>query len=319
MRLNVYQGAAVLVLLALSLAVQAKPATVDDYEMSAQEIAPNVYAVLTPSRDFPSAENLGWNANMAFVVTEEGVLVFDTGSSEVIGEAILRTIRTVTEAPIRWIVNSHSHGDHWLGNAAVAEDGTEILASARTRELIENDGLEWVRRFNDMTEGATGDSRVLPPNVTVSDNSARDFGGVRGEFYLSPHGHSPGDLVLWLPEQRVLLAGDVVYQGRIAGTFDADFQGWIALLEVLEALGAEVVVPGHGDVTEGEAVARQRAYFERLWAVVEEGFDEGLPDFEIAPRVREQMAEFETYYPDLQEGIGASVSHAYLQVEAAAF
>ena len=99
-----------------------------DFNFSAKPISKNVYSIISPSYGRPSAENKGWNSNSHFVVTSEGVLVFDTGSSQLIGKGIIKAIKSVTEQPIRWVVNSHSHADHWLGNAAFVDIGAEVIS-----------------------------------------------------------------------------------------------------------------------------------------------------------------------------------------------
>ncbi len=312
------RGFRLTVLLALWLPLAAYAA--DRFEMQAQEVAPNVYAVLSGSLDFPSEANQGWNSNLAFIVTDDGVLVFDTGSSEAIGEALRQQIRQVTDAPIRWIINSHAHGDHWMGTAALMEEaGTEVIATTTTRDLIAEGGQGWIDDFNRMTGGAIGSVRVVVPETTIDQDTERSFGGVRTVMLVAEHAHSPGDMALWLPDHQVLLAADAVYEGRLPGTFDADIPGWIDFLHRLEALGAEVVVPGHGNVGDGATLVRQRDFFETVWALAEAGFEAGQLDFEVAETARTEMAHFETYYPDLQEGVGAIVSRAYLQVEATLF
>ncbi len=295
------------------------PAMVADYDMQAREVAEGVYAIITPARDFPNPQNKGWNSNSAFVVTDAGVLVFDTGTSETIGTAIKNTIRRVTDKPVRWIIHSHGHGDHWLGNAALAGSHTEIITTPKVRERIRAEQDYWVDLFNRMTEGATGESRAVLPTTVVEKRTRRDFGGVRAELIPSGSSHSPGDLLLWLPEKRVLMAGDVVYGDRAPSTFDADVHQWIRFLEELQALDSEVVIPGHGDVGDVKLIVRLHDYFQSLWEIVETGFEEGKADFEIAPEARERLARFEQYYPKLDENVGPSVSHVYLQVEQMAF
>ncbi|MFA5529690.1 MAG: MBL fold metallo-hydrolase [Thiohalomonadaceae bacterium] len=307
------------VILAMPLSQAFAAASVSDYPMQAEQVAENVYAVVTPAKDFPGAENKGWNSNSIFVVTKEGVLVFDTGSSETIGQALRNTIAGVTDQPVRWVINSHAHGDHWLGNGAFAGDGIEIISSQVAQTRIQSEGQEWVERFKRMTDGATGDSTVVAPNQGLREPLAREFGGVRVEVLFAGHSHSPGDIVFWLPNERVLLTGDVMYTGRPPATFDADVQQWMQFLDGLEALDPAVVVPGHGPVGKKTDVALLRNYFEALWTAVSEGYEEGLPDFEIAPRVKARMVSFEKDFPGIDERLGESVSHVYLQVEQSAF
>lgn len=298
-------------------AVAAGPAKVADYAMRAAKVNEGVYAVITPARDFPNPDNKGWNSNSAFVVTKEGVLVIDTGSSETIGQALKKTIASVTDKPVRWIINTHGHADHWLGNAAFT--GAEIVASSTVRGRIEKESAEWVERFNNMTQGATGKSRISKPTRVVDVRTVTSFGEVKAELIPSQDSHSPGDLVVWLPGKGVLVTGDVVYSDRLPATFDAKVPQWTTFLRELEALKPAKVIPGHGNVADAAAIRRQREYFESLWKLVQTGYDDAKPDFEILPTVRQQLAGYAKHYPDFEQYIGQSVSHVYLQVEATAF
>jgi glyoxylase-like metal-dependent hydrolase (beta-lactamase superfamily II) len=297
--------------------VAAVPAKIGDYAMRAEKVADGVYAVITPAHDFPNPENKGWNSNSAFVVTRDGVLLIDTGSSETIGQALKKTVAAVTDKPVRWIVNTHGHADHWLGNGAFT--GAEIIASGTVRGRIEKEGAEWVERFNNMTKGATGPSRVAKPTRVVDSRTVLSFGDVKAELIPSQDSHSPGDLVLWLPATGVLVTGDVVYTDRLPFAGDAKIPQWSKFLGDLEALKPLKVIPGHGRVADVSDLRRLRDYFDSLWKLVQAGYDEGKPDFEILPTVRQKLAGYATHYPDFDKYIGQSVSHVYLQVETAAF
>ena len=290
-----------------------------DYPMRAEAVADNVYAIITPTRELPNAGNGGWNSNSAFVVTDAGVLLFDSGSSAGIGEAIKNTIATVTRQPVRWIVNSHAHGDHWLGNAAFADSVEGIFATAEVIDAIERDGAGWVGRFDRMTGGVTGDSVILAPDRSVDRETELSLGGETVVFMLSGGSHSPGDLMLWLPRVKVLVSGDVVYSDRMPSTNAGDLRQWIGMLDRLQQLQPRVVIPGHGAVTDISGLDRLHSLLSQLWAAVEEGVDEGLSDFEMLPRVSESLAPFRSHYPGLDEKLRRDLSHVFLQVEAAAF
>lgn len=309
-----------LLLLFCFTSVVSAAAQVGDYPMKAKQIAEGVYAIVSPASDFPNEENLGWNSNSAFVITDDGLLVFDTGSSETIGKALLKTIRTVSKAPIKWVINSHSHGDHWLGNGAFkAEKPQEMIASDVAIDLMHKNGFEWVDRFNNMTGGATGNFTPVPAKDAVVKTMTRKFGGVEVQILFSGNSHSPGDIVFWLPEEKVLLTGDTMYTKRPPATFDSNVKQWIAFLGEMETLEPKVVMPGHGPVSDVKAVTRLRDYFDTLWSIVAEGYEEGKQDYEIAPTVKQQMKHFENDFPGLYDRVGESVSHVYLQVEAALF
>lgn len=158
--------------------------------MQAELVAADVYAIITPSREFPNPDNHGWNSNSAFVVTKAGVLLFDTGSSTAIGESIKKLIAGVTNQPVRWIINSHAHGDHWLGNAVFKDTVEAIYASEPVTKNIANEGQTWVDSFMRMTRGATGQSVIVVPDSLVKERTEIASGGERVLLFPSGSSHS---------------------------------------------------------------------------------------------------------------------------------
>ena len=287
----------------------------EDFGMRAEAVAPGVYAVVTPSRELPNRRNRGWNSNSGFLVTDSGVLLFDTGSSEAIGESLRETIAQVTDKPVRWIVNSHAHGDHWLGNAAFEPDVEEIIASTKVAQVIEISGRTWIDLFNRMTDGVTGESRIVPPNRRVDERTEADFGGIGVVLFPSGGSHSPGDLLLWLPEHRVLMGGDVVYSDRMPSTNNSRIGQWIDILDQLVALEPKVVIAGHGGVTDVTGLMRLRHLLVTFKEAVASGIEEGKSDFEMLPDVLAALAPFAGRFPGLEEKVRRDLSHVYLQVE----
>ena len=289
------------------------------FPMQATQVANNVYAVITPARDYPNPDNRGWNSNSAFIVAEEGILLFDTGASREIGESIKKVIAGVSSKPVRWIVNSHGHGDHWLGNVVFKNTVESIYASEQVASAIVADGQAWVDRFNRMTDGVTGNTIVLPPNRLINEPTEIRLGNTRALLFLSGNSHSPGDLLLWLPEQKVLLTGDVVYSDRMPSTMNANVKQWINLLGELEAMQPKIIVPGHGKITDVAGIQRLRGLLQAVWIAVEKGYYEGKTDYEMAPEVLQTLSPFKPDYPGLEEKVRRDISHVYLQVEAASF
>lgn len=311
---------AILVLAGLAAALAAGGAFADGkFPMQAKAVAPNVYAIVTPSRELPNPGNRGWNSNSAFVVTKAGVIVFDTGSSAAIGSAIKETVSAITDQPVRWIVNSHSHGDHWLGNSVFKGTVEAIYASAQVKDRIAANGESWVDRFHAMTEGATGRSPITPPDTMVGGKTDLVLGGVKVSLLLSGDSHSPGDVLMWLPENRVLVAGDVVYSDRMPSTGDSNLAQWIKTLDEIVAMNPGVVVPGHGKVTDPAGVKRLRDLLQAFWSAVERGFKAGKLDYQMAPEVTAALSPYGAWYPGLAEKVKRDIQSVYLQVEDASF
>lgn len=287
--------------------------------MKATAVADGVYAILTPARDIPNPENRGWNSNSGFVVTKTGVLVVDTGSSEEIGDALKQTIRQVTDKPVKWIVNSHAHGDHWLGNIAFKDSNPVIYATSTVNDLTKSEGATWVDNFKRLSEGATGDTPLLLPNKIIDERMELLLDETKIVLFPSGDSHSPGDLITWLPEQRILISGDVVYSDRMPTTSASKLSQWITMLDELQQLDPVAVIPGHGDVTDIEGLRRLEGLLSGIRDEVQKGYDAGLSDFEMLPDVVKNLRQYESYYPGFKDKLGRDISHVYLQIEAAEF
>ncbi|MGB0721239.1 MAG: MBL fold metallo-hydrolase [Gammaproteobacteria bacterium] len=303
----------------LSLLPAGHSLAAEPFPMSADEVSPGVYAVITPSRALPNPQNRGWNSNSAFVVTEGGVLLFDTGSSIAIGHALKQTIASVTDQPVRWIVNSHAHGDHWLGNAVFKDTVEAIYSTGKVTRTVASEGQTWIELFDRMTGGITGSGEIVPPDTALDERTELTLGGKRLVLFPSGDSHSPGDVVLWLPDDRVLISGDVVYSDRMPSTNNSNLARWIELLDELRALDPKVVIPGHGSITDVAGLERLRSLLQAFWDAVANGVDEGMAAYELVDTVGVALAPYEADFPGLREKLKRDISHVYLQVEAAAF
>ncbi|MGB5223659.1 MAG: MBL fold metallo-hydrolase, partial [Arenicellales bacterium] len=233
--------------------------------------------------------------------------------------ALKQTIRQVTDKPVKWIVNSHAHGDHWLGNIAFKDSNPVIYATSTVNDLTKSEGATWVENFKRLSEGATGDTPLLLPNKIIDERSELLLDETKIVLFPSGNSHSPGDLITWLPQQRVVISGDVVYSDRMPTTSASDITQWITMLDELQALDPAAVIPGHGDVTDVEGLRRLHALLSGIRDEVQKGYEAGLSDYEMLPAVVENLQQFEEYYPGFKDKLGRDISHVYLQIEAAEF
>ena len=267
-----------------------------NFDFSVTPIADNVYSIVSPSFGLPTPENKGWNSNSHFVVTEKGVLLFDTGSSEIIGNEIKKAIKTVTEKPVIWVVNSHSHADHWLGNAGFTDTGAEIIASDRAVKIMREDGQGPVDAFSRMTKGATGTTYVKYPTLLLSQGEKRNLGGLDVEFIFSNDAHSPGDILMWLPKQKIIFGGDVLSsQWMPILTYHGNVPHLIDTLYEVAKLNPEIVLTGHGKATSGKSIKRDADLVAGVWKLVKAGYDDNKKPDEIVLDVSDELGP--TYRP----------------------
>ncbi|WP_286265307.1 MBL fold metallo-hydrolase [Thalassotalea atypica] len=288
-----------------------------NFDFSVTHVTKNVYSIISPSYGRPSEDNKGWNSNSHFVVTEKGVLVFDTGSSELIGNGIIKAIKSVTEQPIRWVVNSHSHADHWLGNAAFAKQGAEIYSTGLSIAAMKEDGQGVVDAFSRMTEGATGTTDLSYPTAVLAQKEKRNLGGVNIEFIFANSGHSPGDVLVWLPEQQVIMGGDVLSSNWLPiMTPRGNVPNLIDTLSVVASLNPTIVLPGHGEITTVKSVVRDAKFLDSVWQLVKQGHEKDKEFEEILSQVENTLGPtYKTQYKDFDTSSEYLVQMIYKKQE----
>ncbi len=253
-----------------------------------------------------SAENRGYMSNAGFVVTDEGVVVFDALGTPALGDAMVAAIRKVTGKPIRRVIVSHYHADHVYGLQALKRAGAEVWAH-RLAEQYFTSGLAAERleqRKRDLFPWVDEHTEVVRPDLWLDGDTDFRLGGVTFRVVYSGGAHAPEDLLMLVVEERVLFAGDLLFAGRVPFVGNADSLGWLRAIEAIIPMKPSVVVPGHGpasrDVqrdlvltrdylaylrrTMGQAVADLQT-FDAAYATTDWSRFKGLPAFEPANRI----------------------------------
>lgn len=215
--------------------------------MEAVQLGPHSYFV-QGLQGAASSENQGFMSNAGFVVTRDGVVVFDTLASPPLAEKLLALIRTITREPIRRVIVSHYHADHFYGLQVFKAQGAEIwahrLAEGATR--TEDAALRLNQRKEALFPWVDDATRLLEADRFVDGDVDFEFGGVHFALRHVGPAHSREDMALLVKEDHVLYAGDLVFRGRVPFVGDADSGAWIAALDKLIALDPVILVPGHG-------------------------------------------------------------------------
>jgi glyoxylase-like metal-dependent hydrolase (beta-lactamase superfamily II) len=241
------------------------------------EFIPGVFSAIGATAP-PTYENAGHNNNLSFIVTGDGVVVINGGAAYGLAKALHAEIRAVTDQPVKLVFNENAQGHAVLGNNYWADLGVPIIAHVEAaHELAENGGriLEGMIAYNrDRAEGTV----LQGPTETFEDSYIVDMGDFRIEArYLGP-AHSPGDIVIWLPDQRLVIAGDMAFHERMLPIFDdTDTAAWLESWDsAFEPLGAVYVIPGHGHPTNMDQVRLYtKGYLEYLRAQIGDLIDAG--------------------------------------------
>lgn len=246
----------------LAVSAHASEDIADQYPGSALyskpvEVIPHVWSAIGATAP-PSYENSGHNNNLSFIVTGDGVIVINGGAAYVLAKALHEEIKAVTDQPVKLVIDENGQGHAMLGNSYWSEQGVPILAHVDAAHEIEENGhriLEAMKKYN--RDKAAG-TFVAPPTETFEDRHLVEMGNFRIEvLHLGP-AHGPGDTQVWLPEQGLVIAGDMAFHERMLPIFeDTIVADWLETWESgFEALNATYVIPGHGHPTNMDQVRR---------------------------------------------------------------
>lgn len=246
-------------------------------EVRFQPVAPGVYAFVGEKSGRTHA-NEGLNANIGLVVTPAGALLIDSGASFQGARQIHAAVRQVTTQPVKWVINTGGQDHRWLGNGYFIAQGAEVIAHAHARADMQARGGDHLASLKtELKEKLDGTVPTLPTRWLAGSDERLDLGGTVVEVKHRDGAHTPGDVMVWLPQQRVVFSGDIVYVDRLLGVIPVSHTGrWLQSFAALEALQPARIVPGHGEVCElPQARAQTRDYLQALRTHMKKAVDEG--------------------------------------------
>ncbi|PPD00137.1 MAG: MBL fold metallo-hydrolase [Hyphomicrobium sp.] len=241
------------------------------------EIAPGIF-VHRGQHALIDAENLGDIANTSFVIGKDAVAVIDTGGSARVGQVLRRAIQAITDRPIRYVINTHMHPDHVLGNAAFEADKAEFIAHHKMAR-----GLSArAERFLSRTQEQIGDdafegTKIILPTRVVDTSLTIDLGGRALNLVARSTAHTDNDLTIFDTQTETLFLGDLLFSEHVP-TLDGSIVGWLKLIPILRSEAAQRVVPGHGPVAMAwpDALAPLEFYWSLIARDVRTAIQDGM-------------------------------------------
>jgi glyoxylase-like metal-dependent hydrolase (beta-lactamase superfamily II) len=246
-------------------------------EVKFQPVAPGLYAFIG-EKSGRSFDNEGLNANIGLVVTPAGALLIDSGASFQGAQKIHAAVKKVTDQPVKWVINTGGQDHRWLGNGYFAAQGAEVIAHASARADMQARGGDHLAALKtELKDKLDGTVPTLPTRWLSGSDETLTLGGTVVEVKHRGGAHTPGDLMVWLPQQRVVFSGDIVYVDRMLGVIPVSHTGrWLASFAALEALQPARIVPGHGEVCElPQAQAQTRDYLQALRTHMKKAVENG--------------------------------------------
>jgi len=247
-------------------------------------VANNVYFIRGET-GVPSAANRGHTSNAGFVITKDGVVVFDALGTPVLGRELIEAIRKMTPAPIRRVIVSHYHADHIYGLPPFKDAGAEIWAHRAGRGYLDSEAarLRLAERRESLAPWVGADMRLVPADRWLDGETSFKLGGLTFRVFPVGPAHTPEDLAMAVEEENVLFVGDLMFAGRLPFVGDADSRAWIAAIDRVVKFNPKVLIGGHGDISRAAAadlrMTRDYLVFlrEKMGAAAAE-----LEDFDVA-------------------------------------
>ena len=260
-------------------------------------------------------DNEGLNANIGLIVTPAGAILIDSGATYQSARKIEEAVRRVTPQPIKWVINTGGQDHRWLGNGYFLAQGAEIIAHANARaDMLARGGDHLTGLTTVIKERADGTVPTLPTRFIEGLDAPLTLGDITLELRHRGGGHTPGDMMVWLPSRKVLFSGDIVYVNRMLGVIPvSNTKAWLAAFKVIEDLQPRYIVPGHGEVTDlPTAAADTRDYLLALRAHMKKAVDEGV---EVSAAVKSFNAQPFMRLLNAGKLMPGNASRTYLELE----
>jgi glyoxylase-like metal-dependent hydrolase (beta-lactamase superfamily II) len=256
-----------------------------------RQVAPDLYFLF----DYDSS-------NAGFLVTDEGVLVVDTRQHPRDGQDLINRIRAVTDKPIRWVINTHFHGDHQFGNSAFKAVGATIVAQRETAALMKKTfKKEFARRgkFFESRHYDPKEVKLVLPDLTFDREITITLGGKEIRVFYPGPGQNPGDTFVLFPHDHAIYTPGAFAKRSWANTaFTSSIESWIAVLKKVSTMpGIDKVLPAHGDVSTPADVAEMTTFLADEYAGVKDAIARGLSEDQAAKTLLfQQYRDYRNYH-----------------------
>jgi len=247
------------------------------FDIQPKKVADGVYCMFG-ELDMPKASNAGFMSNSCYIQTSDSWVVWDTGATYKFAKAVYTEMQKIADLPVKTIIFSHEHDDHWLGAGFYKEKfGSKLIGTKIINERYKPGHEPETRMFKILNPIDVEGTKITPMDVSYDNGHIFNLGGVKMEYISLGQAHSEDDFMLYLPGKKVILTADVVMNGRITSNRNGTVMGQLAAHDKIRTKDWTVMVPGHGFITDKTAMDESALYFklmkDRILAAIDDDVD----------------------------------------------
>lgn len=261
-------------------------------------------------------ENQGLNANYGVIVTNDGVILVDSGASKQGAALIDKQVQSLTSKKVKWVINTGSQDHRWLGNEYFISQGAEVIAlnkTVTTQKQLTSTQLDSVKAV--LKDRFTGTKPGYAQKPINQNDIELNLGGAKVQIKYLNHAHFAGDVVVYLPEQNIMFSGDHIYVDRLLGVLpQSNAATWLDAFTKIETINPKIIIPGHGNVCDLSKAKKQTGAYLKFLVDGTKKYAEDMAGVENAVRGLSSAPQFEKLanFNELHKG---NISRTYLRLE----
>lgn len=251
------------------------------FNIEPKKVADGVWCMFG-ALEMPTSENAGFMSNSCYIKTDDSWVVWDTGATYKFAKAVYTEMQKIADLPVKTIIFSHEHDDHWLGAGFYKEKfNSKLIGTKLINERYTPGHEAETRMFNILNPVDVEGTKIMRMDESYDNGKVFNLGGVKMEYISLGQAHSEDDFMLYLPEKKLLLAADVVMNGRITSNRNGLVIGQLKALDKINSMDWDVLVPGHGFNTSKTATDESVKYFTQMKEQILQALEDGVEATEI--------------------------------------
>ncbi|MBI1810501.1 MAG: MBL fold metallo-hydrolase [Nitrospirae bacterium] len=223
------------------------------------KIADGVYSYVDTKNSTPQNS---YGANAGIIIGREGIVVIDTLISAKEARRFIGDIRAISKKPIKYVINTHNHLDHTFGNSEFKKLGAVIISQVKDAEKMKKESEATLKnsRVYGLAEKDMKGTKIVYPELTFTDRMEIDLGGQKVELIYTGSSHTEGSIMIYLPENKILFAGDILFTNYHPYIADGDIESWVKVLDYIMTIDVEKIIPGHGPISSKKDIEDMKNY-----------------------------------------------------------